>query len=316
MELARIHQLRLPAGEVAQPRGHRRRRAAGGACLGFRFGPEPVELGLGKTLGKHCSQGPARWPIFDIDLPRLFLFGHGEAGLARDVPAERHALYRARIRLAIVASRNEEFQLRALRQRFDHAHQLFPLRRQQPRAAGIESDRAQVVPCAAAKQLRQRAERRGDDIADEMPDRFPDQRRQAELRVVEVAFDRYLQGYPAVRILQQVDCELEWQLERVRAVDALAQRELLQRDLVVAFDHAVAHAVIEVQPEAPGGDAVAGKAHRIGRCRDQVDIAQLHPERAAVARRKRIDGSGEARIAEFVDAAFERELAARLGVAG
>ena len=163
--------------------------------------------------------------------------------------------------------------------------------------------------------MRQRAERRGDYIAEKIPDRLPDQRHQAELRIVEVAVHRQLQRNGAVCILQQRDGEFERQLERVRAFDPLAEREFLERDLVVALDQAVAHPVVEVDREAPGRDAVAGEAHRVRRCAGQVDVAQLHAKGAAVARRERIDRPGQARVAEFVDAAFERELAARFAVA-
>ena len=210
---------------------------------------------------------------------------------------------------------NRHAQFRALGEQRGQAHQFFALRRQQAAGGRFEQDGAGLV-AVAAEQAPQHAERRRDDAAQDIADGLPDDGTDAELRIVQAAGDRHIEIDAAVRLLEQRDRQGQWNIQRGRTFHALAQCEALEHDAVVALDHRAAHAVVEIQRDASVGDAITGETHGVRRRGGQIDVAQLHAEGGAIARRVKIDGAGQARKAELAHLAIERELTARIVRAG
>ena len=64
--------------------------------------------------------------------------------------------------------------------------------------------------------------------------------------------------------LRDGDRQFQRQVQRVRTVDLLAERHLVEDDLVGADHLAVLDAVLEVEREATRGDAIAGELDHVG----------------------------------------------------
>ena len=248
-------------------------------------------------------------PVLQIQRTRLFTRADLVPGAAQDFGSHRALAQYRRVGAFAVLARHGELQLRPFAKNLNHLPQLFALRRQQARAAGVEIDRFKLG-AVTAEQRPECAKRRRDDPRKQVDDRLPDHRAVAELRVVETTRYRQSEIDAAITILQDRQRQFERQLDRIRAVNPFTERQLVDHHLIVTFELAVAHLVIEVQRDFAGGNLVAGELHRIGSGGDHVDILEYQVDIGIDARREWIELAADARQSEFVDPAVKFELAA------
>ena len=97
--------------------------------------------------------------------------------------------------------------------------------------------------CQRAEEREWRGGRLRDQIDDDLHDDAPD----GELRIVKRPLDRKLEIDDAVAILEQRDREQHRQLRRVRAVDMLAERELVEDQLVRRGELAILDLIVHFQ---------------------------------------------------------------------
>src|SRR5206468_3222889 len=104
----------------------------------------------------------------------------------------------------------------------------------------------QLLAPASCERAEQRERCRGrlrhqidDDLHDDAPDR--------ELRIVERTLDRKVEIDHAVAILEQRNRQQHWQLRRIRAVDVLAERELVEHQLVRCGELAILDLIVHFE---------------------------------------------------------------------
>ena len=109
-----------------------------------------------------------------------------------------------------------------------------------------------------AEQCAKRAEWRSHGLGQDIAEHLPDDAADAELRVVERAFDRQIQVDLAAPVGQQREREPDWQLGRLRAVDRLSERQLVEIQVVDRLELAVFDEVRDIHRQLAFLDAVAG----------------------------------------------------------
>lgn len=191
--------------------------------------------------------------------------------------------------------------------------QLFALRRQQLGATDIETDCLHLFGIPA-QQRTQGLEGRQDNLGQDVDDRLPDDAAVTEFRVVQATRDRQAEVDLALRVLQDGDGEVQWQILRRGALDALAQGQFVHDDLVVALQLALLDLVFQVQRQLAAFDLATGEGRRIRRQAGHLDIAEERPDIRERRGIEQVDLSHGARQAVFVHLALQFEL--RGGIAG
>ena len=126
--------------------------------------------------------------------------------------------------------------------------------------AGLKVDELQIR--TAAEQRSQQCERRRDRLFEDVDEDLPDDRSQAEFRIVERAGDRKIQIDDAVAILEQRDRQLDRQRYRVLALGLVAEFELIDDDVMLRIELAAVDLVVQLGGQLALGDVVARELSR------------------------------------------------------
>src|SRR3546814_19870611 len=90
--------------------------------------------------------------------------------------------------------------------------------------------------------------------------RLPDDRHDAELRVVQVALHRQFDGDGALAVLEQGDRQPNRQIHGIRTVDLLAKLQLLPNDLVFCVKTPLLNPVMQIQIETALDNPCTGQS--------------------------------------------------------
>ena len=165
---------------------------------------------------------------------------------------------------------------------------------------------------AAGDRAEQR-ERRGHGLGDQVDDDLHDHAPDRELGVVERALDRQIETDGAVAVLEQRDREQDRQLGGGRAVDALAERQLVEHELVRRRQPALVDLVVDLERQRALGDAVSRVLARIGRERRQVDAGGLGREIERELARERIQRPAHLDRRDVLDAGGDFDVSGLRG---
>ena len=100
--------------------------------------------------------------------------------------------------------------------------------------------------------------------------------------------------------MQDGDRQIEWQVQRTRGFNPIAQGQLVHDDLVFAQQLALLDLVFEVERELAGSNLAARESGRIGRQIGHLDIAEHHFDVHEPGRIEQIDLTDRACQAEFI----------------
>ena len=132
------------------------------------------------------------------------------------------------------------------------------------RAAVIELGVAQLFPAPedGAEEREGRCSRLADQVDDDPQDNPP----HAELGVVEAPAHGDIQLDLAIPVFQQGDGEPDGQLGGLGAIDLLAERKLVDEDVVPCIELALGDRIAQIEGELALGDGVARIGPRVRRC--------------------------------------------------
>ncbi|MNC35257.1 hypothetical protein D3C75_837330 [compost metagenome] len=124
---------------------------------------------------------------------------------------------------------------------------------------GGKGDAAQVLGIAAGDQATDELEWRLGGAQHQVAQGLPDDRHDAELRIVQVAGHRQFDGDLAFGVLEQGHCQANRQIHRIRAFDLLTKLQLLDHHFVLGFELALGDDVVQVDVQPALADAKASE---------------------------------------------------------
>src|SRR5512134_994056 len=158
----------------------------------------------------------------------------------------------------------------------DEFFQLPFRRRRNGRGARVELDVRKLL--AAAPEYRpQECEGGGGGFDQQVPDDLPDDPPYAELRVVGLPGDGKVEVDLPFPVLEKRDGQPDRELRRVGAVHRLAERELVEEDLVLRVELLLLDVVLQAQRQLPLLNAVSCVPAGIGGKRGEVDVPEIGP---------------------------------------
>ncbi len=134
---------------------------------------------------------------------------------------------------------------------------------------------------------------------------MPDNWHHAELRVVQIALDRQLQGNSSLRILEQRDRQTDRQVQRIRAVDPFTQLQLLHQHLVLSLELTFGDQVVQVEIEPALADPETGELSGVGSQVGQLDTLEAGGDIQAGHRVERVEAAFDGHRRVSIDLALD-----------
>ena len=226
-----------------------------------------------------------------------------------DTVVQRRFLVSVLVELRIDPSCNIEFQRSPIRQRLRDRVQLLLTLRRQGRVARLEFDVREILMRTTARNAAEcgsdQRERRRRRLDDQIHERAEDDAADAELRIRKRPRNRDSHVDLSLRIFQQRNCEPNRQVGRVRAVHVIAERQLIDKDMVVGGQLAGIEQVMNIDCERAFNDRIAGVLDRVRRDSGQLDRVRLRLDIDERGRRERIDRSVDIERRAAVDFSVE-----------